>query len=128
MAQADGLHLGELPEPLHFTILPSHRFRHRHSMATSDQILDKLIILLKDFTQDWDSEYEGAYGRDTTLLGELGFESIDIIQFIVAIEEDLGISKTPFDKLLMNDGRYVDDLSIGQIADFLAVTVPSLSL
>ena len=25
-----------------------------------------------------------------------------------------------FDALLMKDGRYVDDLSIGQIADFIA--------
>jgi acyl carrier protein len=88
-------------------------------MATSDEILAKLIVTLKDFTQDWDSEFEGDYERGTTLLGDLGFESIDIIQFIVAIEEDLGLFKTPFDKLLMKDGRYVDDLSLGQLADFL---------
>ncbi|NKF21409.1 acyl carrier protein [Solimonas marina] len=97
-------------------------------MATSDQIFQKLLPLVQDFTQDWDNEYEGEIGRDTKLLGDLGFESIDIIQFIVAVEEELGISKTPFDKLLMKDGRYVDDLSLGQIADFLEVTVPSLSL
>jgi acyl carrier protein len=94
-------------------------------MPTSDEILSKLIIILKDFTQDWDSEFGGDYGRETRLLGELGFESIDIIQFIVAIEEDLGLHKTPFDKLLMKDGRYVDDLSIGQIADFLAPIMAS---
>jgi acyl carrier protein len=29
-------------------------------------------------------------------------------------------SKLPFNELLMRDGRYVDDLSIGQIADFVA--------
>jgi len=88
-------------------------------MASSEEILVKLIATLKDFTQDWDNEFEGEYERDTKLLGDLGFESIDIIQFIVAIEEDLGLFKTPFDKLLMKDGRYVDDLSLGQLADFL---------
>lgn len=88
-------------------------------MASSEEILVKLIATLKDFTQDWDNEFEGEYERDTKLLRDLGFESIDIIQFIVAIEEDLGLFKTPFDKLLMKDGRYVDDLSLGQLADFL---------
>ncbi|WP_051362034.1 acyl carrier protein [Solimonas soli] len=92
-------------------------------MASSDEILVKLTATLKDFTQDWDNEFEGEYQRDTKLLGDLGFESIDIIQFIVAIEEDLGLFKTPFDKLLMKDGRYVDDLSLGQLADFLVAYV-----
>jgi len=88
--------------------------------AGSAALAGKLITLLEDFTQDWDHEFEGGMGRDTKLLADLGFESIDIIQLIVAIEEDITKKKVAFDKLLMKDGRYVDDLSIGQIADFLA--------
>ncbi len=80
----------------------------------------RLIELLKDFTQDWDGEFEGEMGRDTRLLADLGFESIDIIQLVVAIQEDIVKRKLSFDQLLMRDGRYVDDLSIGQIADYLA--------
>jgi acyl carrier protein len=87
---------------------------------TSEQLVPQLAALLKDFTQDWDSEFEGQMDRSTTLLADLGFESIDIIQLVVAIEEDITHKKVAFDKLLMKDGRYVDDLSIGQIADFLA--------
>ena len=87
---------------------------------TSEQLVPKLAALLKDFTQDWDSEFEGQMDHSTTLLADLGFESIDIIQLVVAIEEDITHKKVAFDKLLMKDGRYVDDLSIGQIADFLA--------
>lgn len=64
-------------------------------------------------------------GRDTRLLADLGFESIDIIQLVVAIQEDILKRKLSFDKLLMKDGRYVDDLSIGQIADYLATSTPS---
>lgn len=63
-------------------------------------------------------------GRDTRLLADLGFESIDIIQLVVAIQEDILKRKLSFDKLLMKDGRYVDDLSIGQIADYLATSTP----
>lgn len=84
-----------------------------------DTYVKQLIVLLEDFTQDWDHEFEGRMDASTRLLGDLGFESIDIIQLVVAIEEDISKKKVPFDKLLMQDGRYVDDLSIGQIADFL---------
>jgi acyl carrier protein len=93
-------------------------------MSKSDIYVTKLIELLKDFTQDWDNEFEGEMGRGTQLLGDLSFESIDIIQLIVAIQEDIVGGKLPFEKLLMKDGRYVDDLSIGQIADFLAANIP----
>lgn len=92
-------------------------------MASSNDIFTKLGTLLDDFTQDWDKELDEGYSRDTKLLADLGFESIDIIQFIVAIEEDFGLHKTPFDKLLMKDGRYVDDLTLGQLADFLTAYV-----
>lgn len=87
--------------------------------VTSDELVGKLAELLEDFTQDWDNEFEGEMTRQTKLLGDLGFESIDIIQLVVAVEEMVGKRKLPFNELLMKDGRYVDDLSIGQIADFL---------
>lgn len=87
--------------------------------VTSEQLVGKLAELLEDFTQDWDNEFEGEMTRQTRLLADLGFESIDIIQLVVAIEEMVGKRKLPFNELLMRDGRYVDDLSIGQIADFL---------
>jgi len=89
-------------------------------MSASNAYLHKLTTLLEDFTQDWDNEFDSTMGPDTKLLADLGFESIDIIQLVVAIQEEVIGRKLPFDKLLMRDGRYVDDLSVGQIADYLA--------
>ncbi len=89
-------------------------------MSASTVYLHKLTALLEDFTQDWDNEFDRAMGPETRLLADLGFESIDIIQLVVAIQEEVIGRKLPFDKLLMRDGRYVDDLSVGQIADYLA--------
>lgn len=85
----------------------------------SADITTRLIAILEDFTQDWDGEFDGEMNRETRLVADLSFESIDIIQLVVAIEEDIGKRKLPFNLLLMKDGRYVNDLSIGQIADFL---------
>ena len=45
-------------------------------------------------------------------IGDLGFESIDIVQFVVALEENFKRRDMPFEKLLMIDGRYVDELSV----------------
>lgn len=91
-----------------------------NALVSTDALVQRLIALLADFTQDWDHDFEDRMDRGTKLLADLGFESIDIIQLVVAIEEDITRKKTPFDQLLMKDGRYVDDLSIGEIADFLA--------
>jgi acyl carrier protein len=85
----------------------------------ADAILARLKDVLEDFIEDWDIELDEPIGRDTMLLGDLEFESIDIIQLVVAIEEAFGKRKLPFEQVLMKDGRYVDDLSVGQIADFL---------
>ena len=84
-----------------------------------EAILARLMDVLEDFIEDWDTELDAPIGRETMLLGDLEFESIDIIQLVVAIEEAFGKRKLPFEQLLMKDGRYVDDLSVGQIADFL---------
>lgn len=86
---------------------------------TQDQIGDRLIAIVDDFLVDFDEDFDEAVTRDTLLLADLGFESIDIIQLVVAIEEDFGKRGLGFEDLLMEDGRYVDDLSVGQIADFL---------
>jgi acyl carrier protein len=94
-------------------------------MSTSSAYFTQLVALLEDFTQDWDLDFDGELSRDTRLLADLGFESIDIIQLVVAIQEDIVKRKLSFDQLLMKNGRYVDDLSIGQIADYLAANAPA---
>lgn len=91
---------------------------------SQDRYLQPLIALLEDFTQDWDSASDAPITRDTKLFADLGFESIDIIQLIVAMQEEVVKRNMPFDSLLMKEGRYVDDLSVGQIADYLALYAP----
>ena len=40
-------------------------------------------------------------------------------RMVVEAANAFGLRKVPFDQLLMQDGRYVDDLSLRQIATFL---------
>lgn len=93
----------------------------REAKLEPQQIEHVLIGVLEDFVQDWD--VDGQITRDTHLVADLDFDSIDVIQVTVAIEKAFGTRNLGFQDLLMVDGRYVDDLSVGEIADFLGPRV-----
>jgi acyl carrier protein len=42
-----------------------------------------------------------------------------VVYLVTAIEQRYGRRDLPFEQLLMVDGRYVDDLTVTQIAEFL---------
>ena len=54
-------------------------------------------------------------------MADLGFESIDLIQMVGALERAFRLNGMSLVDMLVVDGRYVDDLSVGQIADAVAV-------
>lgn len=89
------------------------------SSPDSGQILDTLVDILEEITQDWDTELSGKIGASTSLMNDLTFESIDVVMLIVAIEERFGKTGLPFEELLMVDGRYVDDLRVSELTSFL---------
>jgi acyl carrier protein len=86
---------------------------------TYNQIEDSVIQIIEDMIQDWDLDVEDTVGPHTNLVADLGFSSIDIIHFTVAVEGHFNRPKLGFNELLLVNGKYVDDLSIAQIAAFL---------
>ena len=87
--------------------------------ADKRQILQEVRLILEDMTSDWDIEYSGGIGPGTRLIGDLTFESIDVVQFVVALEECFKRRDLPFEQLLMTDDRYVDDLRVEEVVEFL---------
>jgi len=85
----------------------------------SKTLLDDVTRILEDMTSDWDLDFSGGIGPETSLIADLAFESIDVVQLVVAIEERFARRDLPFEKLLMSDGRYVDDVRVSQIVSFL---------
>ena len=77
------------------------------------------IELITELTSDWDTGPDDGINTSTAIVRDLGFESLDVVYLVTAIEQKYGRRDLPFEKLLMVDGRYVDDLTIAQIADFL---------
>lgn len=86
---------------------------------TQDRLFEELVALLEDLTGDWEIDFSGEIGPNTRLIGELGFESIDVVHLIVTLEERFGRQDLPFQDLLMRDGRYVSDLRVGELSGFL---------
>jgi acyl carrier protein len=84
-----------------------------------NRAITEVVAILEDMTRDWELEYSGEIGAGTRLMGDLSAESIDIVMLIVAIEERFHQPGLPFEELLMHEGRYVDDLTVEEIADFL---------
>jgi len=84
-----------------------------------ETICKELIAILEDMSSDWDVECDGGIGPATRLIADLTFESIDVVQLIVAIEERFQRRDLPFEKLLMKDGRYVDEFRLSDVVEFL---------
>jgi acyl carrier protein len=83
-------------------------------------IHDALVQVVRDMIGAWDRDYTGDITARTRLVADLGCESIDIVMLIASIEEKFRCKGLPFDFLLRSAGRYVSDLTVGQVADFLA--------
>ncbi|MBV1897635.1 MAG: hypothetical protein KUG70_14330 [Rhodobacteraceae bacterium] len=86
-------------------------------MLQSVDIENRLITTIQEFVSDWGVTSE--IDSTTTLVADLEFDSIDIIQLFVAIETTFEKRNLGFQDLLIKDGRYVDDLSVREISEFL---------
>jgi acyl carrier protein len=84
-----------------------------------EQLFRDVTGILKDMTSDWEGAFDEEIRPETRLIADLGFESIDVVEFVVAIEERFGRRDLPVGQLLMVDGRYVEDLRVADIVRFL---------
>lgn len=89
------------------------------SMIDSNDIQSVVISVLEEMTQDWDLELSDGLNGETRLMADLAFESIDVVQFVVSLEQAFNRKGLPFEKLFMRDGDYVEDLSVHEVVRFL---------
>ena len=85
--------------------------------VSEEAIYTELLDILNDLTGDW--EYSGEISKDTFLLADLGFESIDAVALGTAIEERFQKS-LPFPEFLAEVAeREVKDIRVGELANFI---------
>ena len=84
----------------------------------AETTLATVSAIVNDLTQDWGLERTEPAGAGTLLAADLQFTSVDIIQLCVALEECYE-RRFGFQDLLMKDGSYIGDLSLGHLSDFV---------
>jgi len=82
--------------------------------------LAAVIAAVRALMQDWNSSFKGPIGATTTLVGDLGFESIDVVILTGDLQRRFGTRELPFERLFLSGGQSVSDLSIGALATFMA--------
>jgi len=86
---------------------------------TKDELIEGLAAILNDMIQDWDLDLDAPITAETQIIDDLGFESIDLVQLVVAVEQKYGTRDIPYEELIMEDGRYVTEVTVDQLATFL---------
>ena len=72
-----------------------------------------VIVTLDGLVQDWD--IEDPIDRSTKVVADLGFESIDLIQMVAALERAFKLKGGSLVEMLVEGGRYVADLTVEEI-------------
>ena len=86
-----------------------------------DTIQNDTLQILKETTSDWEMGFAGSIGPKTYLVADLAFESIHLVQLVIAIEEHFKRRELPFQQLFMPDDRRIDDLQVSELVDFLSI-------
>ncbi|QIB35165.1 acyl carrier protein [Ancylobacter pratisalsi] len=89
------------------------------SLATRADVEVTVINVANDMVAGWDIDLPNGITSETKLMEDLSFESIDVVQFAVAIEQAVERKGLPFEKLFMKEGEYVDDVELREVSDFL---------
>lgn len=84
----------------------------------SETVEKTIIGLTNDLIEDWGLDEVEVTG-ETTLKGDLGFDSSDIMQIFTAIHEHYRGVDFRFQELVMRDNKFVEDLTIAQISVFV---------
>ena len=91
-----------------------------------EEIQIGVVNVLQNMVEEWDLDLPEPIGPDTRIIEDLGFESIDLVQLVVSIEEKFGVRGLPYEKVLMKDGAYVTEIHLSDLVDFLHKYIPNL--
>lgn len=87
-------------------------------IKSRSEILSEIVAVLEELADDW--EYAGEIGEHTMLMGEMGFESLDIVVLATALQERYP-QEIPFSEFFAALGeREGGDVSVAEWVDFIA--------
>lgn len=84
---------------------------------SKEEIAQTVEEILQDILKGWGVDDE-ELSSESMLFSDLGFSSVDALEIMASLDMKFQ-RKLPYEKLVMKDGAYVDDLSIGELVDFI---------
>jgi hypothetical protein len=88
---------------------------------TREQIWTSLTSVVSELLNERGEE-AAALAPDVKIGGNLGISSVEAIHMMIMLEDRLA-APLSFNDLAVRDGEYVDDLSLGEIAEFVCNTL-----
>ncbi len=86
-----------------------------------EAILRGVLKILAGMSTDWQMGFTGQTGPATRLGADLAFESLEIVQLVVAIRKYFNRQDLPFRELFLKEDGPVDDLRVSDVVDFLCL-------
>ncbi len=84
---------------------------------TVDEISNDLSAIAGEMVEDWGLELSGI-DASTRLSRDLCFSSVDLLNFFASVDVRYQ-RRLPYESLLMDGSAYRDELTLGQLAEFI---------
>ncbi len=88
------------------------------STVSNSTVKQTLFDVLSQFVITYDLDWDQPLEPETTCIADLGLSSVDFIQLVLAIESAFG-QKFGFQDLLMQQGEYIEDVTVQKLEDFI---------
>ncbi len=87
-------------------------------LSDTKAIHSVVASIIEEMIGELELDYDQPIASHTRLIADLGFASVDFVHLIVQVETRFK-RKMGFHDLIMPNGSYVDDLSVGQFVAFI---------
>ncbi|EGV19397.1 hypothetical protein [Thiocapsa marina] len=84
---------------------------------TQAQIQDAVLLCIQDILADTDLELEEPLGAATMLNTDLCLTSVEAMELFAMLDLRLSL-RLPYEALVMADGQYRDELTVGELVEF----------
>ena len=89
------------------------------SRFSRETILKEVINIIEAQFPELEMGFSGGIRPKSRLITDLGFESINLVQFAGAVEKHFKIKNLPFWELFMGAGVFIEELKIVDAVEFL---------
>jgi acyl carrier protein len=87
-------------------------------MTKDGDALGLITQLVAKTVDEWNLDLDGDLHADTRLAEDLCFSSVEMLHLLAAVDMRLS-TRLPFDRLIIQDGAYRTELTLGELARFV---------